>query len=67
MAKRERNQKQNPTVKRAAPREETPALDRAGGLSWEEQRPERGGEAGGGRDVERHDRTRDRNLDEPTR
>src|SRR5687767_7309498 len=27
MPKRERNQKQNPTVKRAAPQEETPALD----------------------------------------
>lgn len=49
---------------RAADDADLPALDEAGGITREEQLPERGGEAGGGRDVERHDRTRDRELKE---
>jgi hypothetical protein len=65
MAKRKREAK--PTEKRAAPEKQVPELDRAGGLTWEEQRPERGGETGGRREIERHDRTRDRKLDEPSR
>jgi hypothetical protein len=64
MPKRER--KTNRTVKRAANEEDRPALDPAGGITWEEQQPERGGEAGGGRNVDRHDRSRDREVDEPT-
>ena len=62
-----RKRESDRTAKRIAPRKQAPELDRSGGLAWEEQEPERGGEAGGGRDIERHDRTRDRDLDERNR